>query len=165
MAYDVDQLVRQIAVGSFREVTDLAGDLGRSIEVGRGAAFGDFDNDGDVDLLVTNNRGPARLFRNELTSARHWLIVKVLGGEGRDAIGARVTLEFGGHTHVRPVAPQGSYLSSSDPRVHFGLGEHDRVKSLRVTWTDGSEERWGEVLANRIILVRRGFPEVTTLSP
>jgi hypothetical protein len=107
--------------------------------VSRGAAFGDIDNDGDVDVLVADNNGPVRLLRNDLPP-RNWVAVQIEGaGLG---VGARVTVKASGLPALwRRVHTDSSYLSASDPRAYFGLGEAAQIDSVTVHWPDGSETR------------------------
>ena len=108
-------------------------------DVGRGVACGDYDNDGDLDLLVTNNGGPLRLLRNGNDSGHSWLVVQTrTGSGGRAAIGAAVTVTADGRAYTRWISPHQSYLSSGDPRAHFGLGTASRVQRIEVRWPDGS---------------------------
>ena len=115
----------------FREVTARAGSVFQIPGVGRGAAFGDIDNDGDIDIVVTNANGPARLLLNRIGSRNHWLEVLLQGVHtNRDAYGALVLLHRKGGSNLRRrVGTDGSYLSASDPRVHFGLGTDAQLKA------------------------------------
>lgn len=144
--------------GRFTDVSDSAGEWMTQKHVGRGAAGADFDNDGDVDLLVTNLNDRAVLLRNDTPRRdRHWLIVHLIGrSPNRDAIGAFVRIEFGGRTLVRQRLPGGGYLSQHDPRLHFGLGKHPRVESLEITWPDGIREKLVNVSADRVLTIRQG---------
>lgn len=141
----------------FRETSGIAGPALELSEVSRAAAFGDIDNDGSVDILVTNNNGPVRLLHNEAGSRGHWLEVQLDGGKlNRYAIGARVgVVRDGGETLWRRVHTDGSYLSASDVRVHFGLGANSQTRSVLVQWPDGAGERWDNVQADRIVTLRR----------
>ncbi|MFN0084163.1 MAG: CRTAC1 family protein [Blastocatellia bacterium] len=138
-----NQLFHNEGGKGFREVTNAAGPPFRLSEVSRGAALGDLDNDGDLDLLVTNNNGPVRLLLNQAAAGAHWLQVRVLDATNRDALGARVALlRPEGRQLWNRVHTDGSYLSASDPRVHFGLGAESGHISIGVLWTDGTREMW-----------------------
>jgi len=141
----------------FVEVTRDAGAAMQLAEVGRGAAFGDINNDGRVDIVVTNANGPLRLFLNEAT-AGHWLLVRLEAAEGnRFGMGAEVGLfREGQPTLWRRAHTDGSMLSASDIRVHFGLGASTRIDLLVVRWPDGAREQWDNISADRIVTLRRG---------
>lgn len=149
----------------FREASAAAGPAFQLSDVGRGAAFGDIDNDGDIDIVVNNNNGPARLLLNESGSRRHWLEVLLQAAQGnRDAIGARVVLLREGQKPLyRRVHTDGSYLSASDRRVHFGLGDKTAVQDLLVEWPDGSKEKWDHVQAEQLVRLRQGTGSPTSL--
>ena len=98
------------------------------------------DNDGDLDIVITNCNGKARVLRNEPAPKGHWLGIRVVDPTGRDALGAVVDVQAGGVTQRRSVRCAESYLSSRDPRVHFGLGSSVAVEEVRVTWPDGTRE-------------------------
>jgi hypothetical protein len=134
-----NQLLRNTGKGSFVEVVDQAGPNLKLLEVSRGAAFGDIDNDGDPDVLVTNNNGPARLLLNQVGNRNHWLGLRLVSKDGRDMLGARVQIEITkGHSLWRRARTDGSYLSSNDPRVVAGLGNATRLETVRVHWPGGS---------------------------
>jgi hypothetical protein len=143
---------------TFREVGESAGPAFQRPDVGRGAATGDVDNDGAVDLLVTNNNGPVRLLHNEAGSRQHWLGVRLEGARSnRFGIGARVALvRDGEEPRWRRVHTDSSYLSASDVRVHFGLGERADLRGLMVDWPDGSRESWDIRTADTVVLLRQG---------
>jgi hypothetical protein len=153
-----NQLFHNEGNGKIREVTPEAGPALDLAEVSRAAVFGDIDNDGDVDVLVTNNNGPARLLLNQAAAGRHWLQVKLQATKGnRDGIGALVgVLRAGGPPLWRRVHTDGSYLASGDPRVAFGLGERSEVQGVVVEWPDGSKEKWGKVEVDRVVVLRQG---------
>ncbi|MGH9389171.1 MAG: CRTAC1 family protein, partial [Vicinamibacteria bacterium] len=113
-------LLENDGTGHFRDITAETGSFGKDIEVSRGLALGDVDSDGDLDVLVTNTAGPARLYRNDAPKKGRWLMVRALDGK-RDAHGAVVTVSAGGKRYVRLADPAYSYLSSNDPRAHFGI--------------------------------------------
>ncbi len=144
-----NQLLRNLGPGAdgvvrFVEAGDEAGAAFAASEVSRGLAAGDVDNDGDTDLLVLNNHGPARLLLNRAGQEAPWLGLRLVGGDGRrDMIGARVTLERRGAPDLsRRVDTAGSYCSAGDPRVLFGLGGGGELEAVRVRWPDGSSEQW-----------------------
>jgi len=124
--------------------------------VGRGAAFGDYDSDGDVDIFVNNLDQEPTLLRNEGGNAQHWLRVQVEGGGGinRDGVGTRVRVRTAAGWQQRTIGGAGSYLSYSDPRAHFGLGGALRAE-VEIRWPDGRVERLGEVGADQLLVVRR----------
>ena len=143
---------------AFHETSDIAGDAFRRLEVARGAAIGDIDNDGAVDVLVTNNNGPVRLLHNEAGSGQHWLEVRLEGVKSnRFGIGARVGLVRDGQPTIwRRVHTDASYLSASDVRIHFGLGNNPHVRSLLVEWPGGSAERWDHIDADKLVTLKQG---------
>ena len=145
--YDQQKLLfRNLANGRFEAVTAQAGPAFALSESGRGAAFGDIDNDGDVDVLVGNNSGPVHLLVNEVGATRHWLGLRLVGRDGRDRLGARVAIERPGlPTLWRRARADGSYGSANDPRVHAGLGDSAVAPTVRVRWPDGVEESWAAV--------------------
>jgi hypothetical protein len=140
----------------FQETTPLSA-LQLS-EVGRGAAFGDIDNDGAVDILVTNNNGLARLFHNQIGSKQHWLQVRLEGVKSnRFGAGASVAVLRDDEKPLwRRVHTDSSYLSASDVRVHFGLAEKRALKGVLVRWPDGSKETWDKVQPDKIVVLRQG---------
>ena len=133
-----NQLFRNRGDNTFQEISEDAGDYFQQAAVSRGALFGDYDNDGDVDLLVTQSNGPVTLLRNEGTTQHNWIRIKTVGIiSSRDGIGTRVILTAGGHTQIQEVNPGASYLSSHDARLHFGLGRYDTANRLEVRWQSG----------------------------
>lgn len=144
--------------GRFEDVTASAGKAFELVEVSRGAAFGDVDNDGDVDAVVTNNGGPVRLLLNRVGNRNRWLGLRLLDPRWkRDAIGAVANLELAdGRTLTRRVHTDGSYASASDSRLLFGLGEDSRPKIVRVRWPDGRVELFGPLASSQYHSLRRG---------
>ena len=141
--------------GRYRAATGIA--AFQIEEVSRGAALGDLDNDGDLDLVVTNNRGPARIYRNDAAGG-HWLgIALAAGGASMPAAGSEVRLEGGEEARclVRHVARDGSYGSANDARVHFGLGTDASPRHVRVAWPDGATERFGPLAVDRYHMLHR----------
>ena len=126
-------------------------------QTGRGAAFGDIDNDGDIDVVVTNNGGPVRLLLNQAASDAHWLQLRLEQPGNRQGMGALVGVERAGRpTLWRRVKTDGSYASASDSRVQVGLGTTAALDAVVVHWPDGRRERWTGLQADRLVTVRRG---------
>ena len=153
------QLFRNLGDGRFEEVTDRGGDVFAVSEVGRGAAFGDVDNDGDIDVLVGNDSGRVRLLVNRVQSSHHWIGLRLSGGAEtpRDMLGARVEVERNdGTTLWRRARADGSYGSANDPRVHVGLGAATGVARIRVHWPSGQVEEWTDVAIDRWTTLTEG---------
>lgn len=159
--HQTNQLFRNIGGKSFRETTEAGGAVFRLSEVSRGAAFGDIDNDGDADVLLTNNSGPVRLLVNNLNGAKHWIGLRLFGGgPKRDVIGTRVeVLRPGAPPLWRRVRTDGSYCSSNDPRVLVGLGSVDGPVGVRVHWPWGVSEEWAPMAVDRYWTLRAGESE------
>ena len=150
-------LFRNMGTRRFIEVAKSSGSGFAADKVGRGLAVGDIDNDGDQDLLVTNNGGPVELLRNDGGNASNSLLVQLVGRtSNRDGIGARVRITAGGRTQVREVKAGSSYLTHSDVRQHFGLGRSERVAQLEIRWPNGRTEVVRDVEANQIVTIREG---------
>jgi len=147
---------RNLGGGKFEELIEAAGPGVAAVHPSRGAAFGDFDNDGDVDVLVVNLNEPPSLLRNDLKGGGNWLKVQLAGTESnRLAIGARVTAFYGGKRQAQEVLSQASYYSVNDVRLHFGLGPAVEA-DLEIRWPNGRVEKVQKVAANRIVKVREG---------
>ena len=146
-----NQLFRNLGGGRFADVTAEAGAALALSEVSRGAAFGDIDNDGDIDVVVTNNAGPAHLLVNEVGSRNPWLGLRLVGGSPpRDMLGARVgVFRADGPPLWRRARTDGSYASAHDPRVLVGLGSASSVDRVQVVWPSGRVEEWTDVATNR----------------
>jgi len=136
--------------GRFLNVTaDSGPDLMRAT-VSRGVAFGDHDNDGDVDMVVANMNGVPQLLRNDRRDSNHWLMFRTVGRKSnRDGIGARITVETGGQKQVWEVKRTVGIYSSSDPRAHFGLGKQNKADRVHVWWPSGKEQEFSAVSADR----------------
>ena len=144
-----NQLFHNTGKGTFVEVADRAGPGLQVLAVSRGAAFGDLDNDGDTDVLITNNNGPARLFLNQEGNRNHWLGLRLIGKTGRDMLGAQVEIVISKDRVLwRRARSDGSYLSAHDPRVLAGLGSATRVDAVRVHWPDGRIAEWKNLAAD-----------------
>ena len=153
-----NQLLRNLGNGRFEDVTDRAGRVFGLKEVGRGAAFGDVDNDGDVDVLIANSGGPARLLINGIGNRSHWLGLRLVGGDrARDMVGARVAvIRADGRTIWRRARADGSYASANDPRVLVGLGVSADAPRVRVVWPSGRTEEWTDVPVDRYTTLVEG---------
>ncbi len=160
-----NQLFRNTGKGRFEDASKLGGPAFDRAEIGRGAAFGDVDNDGDVDVVTTNNIGPVRLLINQsltrgkaTAAGNHWLQLQVRQPQGnRLGFGAWVGVERAGQpTRWRRVGTDGSYLSASDSRVHVGLGAAATPVAVTVQWPDGVRERWTNVAVDRLVTLQRG---------
>jgi hypothetical protein len=153
-----NQLFHNNGAGKFLEVSEQAGASFRQLAVGRGAAFGDVDNDGDMDVLVANNNGPARLFVNRIGNRNHWLGLRVVGKRvNRDMLGASVEVVVTPKQVLwRRARTDGSYCSSQDARVLVGLGSSERVEAVRVHWPGGSVEEWKNPPINRYLTLKEG---------
>jgi hypothetical protein len=151
------QLFRNLGNQRFEEVTSRAGPVFQKLDIGRGAAFGDIDNDGDTDVVVGNASGPVRLLINNIGSSSHWLGLRLLGAGGRDMLGARVEITRAGQPKLyRRARADGSYASANDPRVLVGLGGSAAVPRLKVKWPGGRVEEFNSVLIDRYTTLKEG---------
>jgi hypothetical protein len=149
-------LFRGLAGPRFEEVTPRGGTASLLVASSRGAAFGDIDNDGGMDVVVVNRDSRPFVLRNVVPSRGHWVLLRVLEEHQRDALGAEVTMTIGSRTIHRDVRAASSYLASNDPRVHAGLGSETIARDVTVKWPDGVRERFGDIQADRVTVVRRG---------
>jgi hypothetical protein len=149
-------LFRNLGGGKFEELLDQAGPAMNEAHSSRGAAFGDFDNDGDMDILLMNINEPPSLLRNDVSGSDHWLKVLLIGVQSnRSAIGAQVVALYGGRRQAQAVLAQSSYFSANDRRLHFGLGSETRA-SLEIRWPNGNEEKVSDVGADQLVVIREG---------
>ena len=147
---------RNLGNGKFEELLGEAGPAIAEPQVSRGCAFGDFDNDGDVDILIINLNEPPSLLRNDVAPGNHWIKVKLVGvTSNRSAIGARVLVKTGDVTQTQEVQSQSSFLSSNDPRLHFGLGQAAKA-DVRIRWPNGVWQALTEVKADQLVTVKEG---------
>ncbi|MDQ3061293.1 MAG: CRTAC1 family protein [Acidobacteriota bacterium] len=143
--------------GRFRDVSAQTGAGISEPKSSRGCAFGDYDNDGDVDVLVMNMNEPPLLLRNNLKSDNHWLTLKLVGTKSnRSAIGSRVVIKNGGRVQTQEVTAQTSYYSHNDLRLHFGLGANRQVDSIEIRWANGQTEIIKNIAAAKFITIKEG---------
>jgi hypothetical protein len=143
--------------GRFQDVTQKLGPAINEPRSSRGSAYGDFDNDGDVDALVMNMNEPPLLIRNDYKGANHWLTVKLTGVKSnRSAIGAKVTLRAGERVQTQEVTSQTSYYSHNDLRLHFGLGAATQIDALEIRWPNGNSETIKGVPVDKIVKIKEG---------
>jgi enediyne biosynthesis protein E4 len=146
--------------GTFVELGSELGPDIMKIHCGRGAAFGDFDNDGDMDVLIMNVNEAPTLLRNDAPAGNHWIKVRLEGTKSnRSAIGSRVLVRYGGTVQVQELMSQSSFLSSNDPRLHFGLGAVATV-DVEVRWPSGLVESIKSVQSNQLLTLREGSGQV-----
>ncbi len=149
-------LFHNLGNGKFEEIIDGAGAGISDAHCSRGCAFGDFDNDGDLDIAIVNLNEPPSLLRNDQTNTRRWLKVLLEGTRSnRGAIGSRVTVTYAGKRQAQEVVAQSSFYSASDRRLHFGLGDA-ATAGIEVRWTNGGVERFANVAACQLVVIREG---------
>lgn len=152
-----DRLFRNEGNGSFIEIANDVGIGTLPSRVGRGVAFGDYDNDGDVDFFVVNNHDRAVLWRNDGGNRNAWLQVKLVGtADNRDGVGSKIRVTAGGLTQIREINAGASYMSFNSLTAEFGLGQESMVDSLEVVWQNGATERFFNVHVNQRVEVTQG---------
>ena len=152
-----NQLFENLGDGTFSEVSQVSGEGLEVKKVSRGASFGDYDDDGDLDIFVLNLNDHPTLLRNDGGNENNWLMVKTIGTESnRDGIGARIEVHSGGLTQSTEIRSGASYLSHNDLRAHFGLGQRETIDLLAVRWPSGLEERFENLSANRLVVLQEG---------
>ncbi len=149
-----DVLLRNSGDGKFIDVSAQSGDYFRTKHVGRGATCGDYDNDGDMDLLVVNLNSEAKLLRNDGGNRNNWITIEAkLPGPERDAIGARVTVSTGPFRQIQDLVPVRGYMSQLDSRLHFGLLKADRVDAVEIRWPNGETQKLENLPVNQVLKV------------
>ena len=148
---------RNLGQGVFEELIADAGPGVAALHCSRGCAFGDFDNDGDVDIVIINMNEPPSLLRNDCSAKNNWLKVKCIGTKSnRSAIGARVRVVTGKHAQINEVMSGSSYISQNDLRLHFGLGQAKQVDLVEVRWPLGLVESFKNVDPNQLLVLQEG---------
>ncbi len=148
-------LYRNMGKGRFEDVSVKAGPALREENLGRGCAFGDFDNDGDVDVVVNNLGGLPTLLRNDGGNKNNWIMIKCVGTKSnRSAIGTRVRVTTAAHNQIDEVMSGSSYYSQNDLRLHFGLGKAAKVDNIEIAWPSGLKESFKNVPANQMLVVQ-----------
>jgi enediyne biosynthesis protein E4 len=147
-----------------KQFKDISSQTGKDFQqkfVGRGSAVGDFDNDGDLDIIVLNLNARPRLLRNEGGNKNNWLMIRLTGKKSnRDAIGSKVRVTVGGKTQTRNRVSSSGYLSQSDYRLHFGLGKHKKADKIEITWPNGTKKTLTNIPANQILTIKQRFSGV-----
>ena len=149
---------RNLGRGRFEELIEEAGPGLASAHSSRGAAFGDYDNDGDLDILVVNMNEPPSLLRNDSTGGNGWIQILARGAAGRSnrsAIGAQIEVRYGERVQLRAITAQSSFYSVDDSRLHFGLGT-EKQADVTVRWPSGSEDRFAGLAAGALYVVEEG---------
>ena len=148
-------LYRNLGNGRFEDVSASTGSAMRVENLGRGCAFGDLDNDGDVDVVVNNLDGPPSLLRNDGGNRNNWIMVRCVGTRSnRSAIGTRVKVTSGGHSQIDEVMSGSSYYSQNDFRLHFGLGRATQAENVELIWPSGLKESFQNLPANRLFVMQ-----------
>ena len=158
-------LYRNLQNGSFADVSQKAGAAVISPNPSRGTAFGDYDNDGDVDILINSVNGPPELLRADSLSQNNWIKIKLVGiKSNRDGIGAKIKCVTKNGNQIDEVRSGGSYYSQNDLRIHFGLGKDQQVENLEVSWPGGKVDTLRKVAANQLVIVKEGQGIVQTIT-
>jgi enediyne biosynthesis protein E4 len=145
--------------GKFKDITRRGGAYFRQAHLARGAALGDLDNDGKIDLVVSHMNEPVAVLRNVAPEGHHWLGVQLVGAGHANVVGARVVVEAGGRKQTRFSRGGGSYASSGDGRLVFGLGQAERIDKLSVIWPDGKQQEWTGLGLDRYHVLVQGEKE------
>lgn len=149
----------------FVDVSDRAGPGLQEVKVSRGAAFGDFDNDGDVDILIANWNDSPTLLRNDYRGGGHWILLELLGDDcPLPPIGAKVEIRANGRRWVEELRGATSYCSQNDLRLHFGLGSVERIEAMKVRWPCGRISQWKDLAVNAWYRLREGHPKAMLAS-
>jgi len=148
-------LYHNLHSGRFADVSDEAGDAVKKPNASRGAAFCDYDNDGDVDILINSVNGRPELLRADSSNQNNWIKIKTVGVKSnRNGIGARIKCITEDGTQIDEVRSGGSYYSQNDLRVHFGLGKNQKVKTIEIQWPSGQVDTLNNLPVDQIITVK-----------
>ena len=156
----LDLLFQNNSQGKTHRFTDVSAEVGLTQlpkKVGRGAAFGDYDNDGDIDIFLNHSNQTATLLRNDGGNSKNYLTIQTIGTQSNaSGIGTKIIVKIGTHTLYREVHSGSSYLSQNDLRVHFGLGQHKQIDMLELRWPSGHTEQFFDVKVNQILRIKEG---------
>jgi hypothetical protein len=154
-----DQLFENDGEGMFRDISVERGAYFQQERVGRGACFGDYDNDGDIDVYIVNLEDTGALLRNNKGNQLNWIALQLVGQQSnRDGIGARVTVRYAGQQHFAQKKSSSGYLSQNDPRMHFGLGDHGMVDQIEVVWPSGIIQVLENIEAGQFLTITESQP-------
>lgn len=154
-----DQVFRGLPGGQFEEHSPRGGTDPEILSVSRGAAFGDLDGDGDVDVVINDNGGPLRILRNVAPKKGHWALLDVRETDGQAAVGARLEIQVGTAHILRQVQRTYSFCAQNDPRVHLGTGLATAIERVTVTWLDGTQSEFGPLPVDQISKLQRPDPK------
>jgi hypothetical protein len=147
-------LYRNLGGGKFEDITAAAGPGILERQSARGAAFADYDNDGQVEVLINNQNAAPTLLRQSARNGNHWIVLQLTGTHSnRSALGARVRVVAGALVQSDEVRSGGSYLSQNDLRLHFGLGSHPRIDRIEIRWPSGTQQVLSGVHADRVLAI------------
>ncbi len=156
-------LYRNNGNGSFDDVSSRAGPALQELHAGRGAAFGDIDNDGSVEVVINNQNERPVLLKQSAAGSNHWIVFQLIGTKSnRSAIGARVRLTASGRSQIDEVRSGGSYLSQNDLRLHFGLGPSKEADRIEINWPSGARQTLDHIKADRVLTIREPGAQNTT---
>jgi hypothetical protein len=155
-----DQLFENEEGEIFKDVSTLRGEYFLQERVGRGACFGDYDNDGDLDAYIVNLNDKGTLLRNNKGNENNWLMLHLIGTKSnRDGVGARIKITFGDKLQVAQKKSTTGYLSQNDPRMHFGLGSNEKADKIEIIWPSGIKQTFENIEANQVLTIKEPVNE------